>query len=317
MVMLVVIGLVVVTFDLEETGGPCTPGSIRSRTRPIDGMEMVYVPAGAFTMGSSDEEINALLVECSPCQRAWFLDEQPLHRVFVDAFWIDRTEVTNAQFVEFLNAVGELEESCEGGPCFDLKSEDADSRILRRDGVYATETGYQDHPVVEVAWRAAKAYCTWAGAWLPTEAQWEKAARGADGRAYPWGSAFDCRKGNFDDETQYGDYVVPGGKGCDGYVTTAPVGSFPEGASPYGVLDMAGNAQEWTADRYESDYYGHSPGRNPQGPASGEFPVMRGGSWDSYAWYLRVAFRDYGLHLEHTHRGVGFRCAAQVGSSSE
>jgi formylglycine-generating enzyme required for sulfatase activity len=270
-------------------------------------MEMVYVPAGAFTMGSSDEEIDALLVECGTCRRAWFLDEQPQHRVFVDAFWIDRTEVTTAQFADFLNAVGGPED-CEKGPCFDLASEDADSHILYRDGAYVAETGWEDHPVVEVAWPAANAYCRWAGAGLPTEAQWEKAARGTDGRTYPWGNEFDCRKGSFDDETVFGDYVVPGGQGCDGYVTTAPVGSFPVGASPYGVLDMAGNVQEWTADRYQSDYYGHSPSRNPRGPGSGEFPVMRGGSWDGYAWYLRAASRDYGLHLEHTHRGVGFRC---------
>jgi formylglycine-generating enzyme required for sulfatase activity len=311
-----VLGLVVLTFGLDQSGGlPSSPPRIASQTRAIDGMEMVCVPAGEFTMGSSEKEIDAVLAGCRACQRAWFLGEQPQHRVFVDAFWIDRTEVTNAQFVAFLNAVGELDVSCEKGPCFDLKSEDTDSHILLRNGEYGVETGYGDHPVVEVAWPAANAYCRWAGASLPTEAEWEKAARGTDGRAYPWGNGFGCRNGNFDDETRLGDYVVPGAMGCDGYPTTAPVGSFPEGASPYGALDMAGNVREWTADRYERDYYSHSPGRNPRGPGSGEYPVMRGGAWDSYAWTLRATYRDYGLHLEHTHRSVGLRCVVREGGS--
>jgi formylglycine-generating enzyme required for sulfatase activity len=267
-------------------------------------------------MGTSDHDLDALLTACPACRRSWFLAEQPQHQVSLDAFWIDRTEVTNTQFAAFLNAIGGLDIRCEKGPCFDLASEDPDSHLILQDGLYAPESGYGDHPVVEVAWPAAQDYCTWAGASLPTEAQWEKAARGTHGRIYPWGNDFDCRRGSFDDEIDHGLYVVPGGPGCDGYVSTAPVGSFPEGASPYGVLDMAGNAQEWTLDRYQDSYYVHSPSSNPIGPASGEFPVIRGGSWDSFAWTLRTAFRDYGLHLEHTDRAVGFRCVVQQDSTS-
>ncbi len=258
-------------------------GGGRSRTTPQavivrdgDGMEMVYVPAGEFIMGSPEGED----------------DEHPQHTVYVDAFWIDRTEVSNAQYRKC------VEESA----CLEPKYWD--------DGRFNAP----EQPVVGVSWYDAQRYCQWAGARLPTEAEWEKAARGTEGQVYPWGDEFDCTRGNFDDETEYDDYVVPGNEGCDGYVTTAPVGSYPAGASPYGALDMAGNVWEWAADWYDSDYYARSPSRNPQGPDSGYFKVLRGGSWSVDPYRARSASRDW-LHPVLRLNYRGFRCGMSPASS--
>jgi formylglycine-generating enzyme required for sulfatase activity len=241
---------------------------------------MVLVPAGGFLMGSSGS------------------DEKPQHTVYLDAFWIDRTEVTNAQYVQFLNAVGGHEGTCGGRECAETKVEDKYSHILRtgQDGRYVVESGFKDHPVTQVSWYGAQAYCAWAGARLPTEAEWEKAARGDDGRSYPWGNeAPDCSK------AQYGD--------CGG--ATVAVGSRPAGASPYGTLDMAGNVWEWVADWYDPSYYSSSATQNPQGPDSGERKVFRGGSWGYPAAFVRASDR---ARNRPTYAGfnVGFRCAATI-----
>ena len=148
-------------------------------------------------------------------------------------------------------------------------------------------TAEDDHPVVQVSWFDAEAYCAWAGGSLPTEAQWEKAARGTDGRTYPWGSVFDGTWLNYCDAScEGGDTAFD-----DGYRFTAPVGSYPAGASPYGALDMAGNVWEWTADWYDDGYYAVSPASNPTGPDSGQYRVLRGGSWNHDRSGMRTAFR--------------------------
>jgi formylglycine-generating enzyme required for sulfatase activity len=264
----------------------------------VDGMELIYVPAGEFTMGTSEAELERLLAENSDWKRDWFMNELPQHTVYLDAYYIDKMEVSQAQYVRCV-ADGACQpvnwEECWHPEGYDLQPDKFNA---------------DDQPVVCVDWNQAQAYCEWAGRRLPSEAEWENAARGTDGRAYPWGDEFDCRKGNFDDGTETNEYMIPGGAGCDGYDRTAPVGSFEAGASPYGALDMAGNVLEWTTDYIETEYYAKSPLSNPQGPSSGELRVIRGGSWDNSS-INRFRTADRGASSpSDTIVSLGFRCAA-------
>jgi formylglycine-generating enzyme required for sulfatase activity len=248
------------------------PGIGPTRVSEKDGMVMVYVPAGEFLMGSADSDSQA------------YSNEKPQHTVYLDAFWIDKTEVTNAQYKKCVQA----------GACKALE--------------YARSSDYNGdtQPVVEVDWFNAQAYCQWAGRQLPTEAQWEKAARGTDGRIYPWGNqAATC---------EYAVMNVGSGNGC-GKGTTWPVGSKPKGASPYGALDMAGNVWEWVADWYSESYYAGSPSKNPPGPASGEYRVPRGGSFYDEARVVRGVYRGREVP-GYWAPGRGFRCVCASGSSS-
>ncbi len=264
-----------------------------TRVRGSDGSVMVYVPAGGFSMGSSDADIDAVLAECSDCTRDRFRDEQPQHAVYLDAFWIDKTEVTNAQY----------------RICVEAGSCQTPTGCVWGEPTYDDSTK-ADHPVVCVSWDDARAYCQWAGGRLPTEAEWEKAARGTEGRIYPWGNTFDGSKVNYCDRSCELDTKDTAAN--DGSARTAPVGSYSAGASPYGALDMAGNAWEWVADRYDSGYYASSPANNPKGPNSGDRRVLRGGSWSDVWHYVRAAHR---LDRLPTLRDsdLGFRCAASPG----
>jgi len=228
---------------------------------------MVYVPAGEFEMGG----------DCG-----WFgdspSDECPEHTVYLDAFWIDRTEVTVEAFERCVDA----------GKC---------SRPWRGHKCNWSVTGREKHPINGVNWNDAKAFCEWEGKRLPTEAEWEKAARGTDGRMYPWGDeSASCERAVMTGE---------GGEGC-GKNSTWAVGSRPYGASPHGLLDMAGNVWEWVAD-----WYGPYPSdrvSNPRGPSDGEHRVLRGGSWVNGPERLR----DTARHKEDpatSSNSVGFRCA--------
>jgi len=268
-------------------------------------MVMVYVPGGTFMMGSDDSDEDA------------DDDEKPQHEVTLDSFWIDRTEVTNAQFAAFVAATGYVTTAEEEGSGYIYT--DGDWELVEKadwqhpQGPGSDLNGLDEHPVVLVSWDDAEAYCAWAGAQLPTEAQWEYATRGNDGRLYSWGNAFDCQLTNADDETILDSYVVPGGPGCDGYDRTAPVGSFsPAGDSWVGAADMAGNVWEWTADWYGD--YPDSRQTNPTGPATGNVRVLRGGSWFNNQRSLRAAnrfnvgFPAYRINL------VGFRCVLAPGS---
>lgn len=269
------------------------------RTADSDGMLQVYVPAGEFTMGSSDSQIVEAEKLCSGCI---FSNEQPQHIVTLDAFWIDRTEVTNAMFAKFIQETQykTVAERLGKGGVFSNGSwsEVSGTDWRHPNGPQTNLIGLDQHPVVQVSWNDALAYCSWAGRQLPTEAQWEKAARGTDGRTYPWGN---------DPQTT----SLANNKSLnDGYEFTAPVGSYPAGASPYGALDMAGNVWEWVNDWYDPTYYSKSPADNPTGPAFGESHVQRGGSWDNGD--LHVAFRNY-VDPNYSQPNFGFRCAAPSG----
>jgi formylglycine-generating enzyme required for sulfatase activity len=272
-----------------------------------DGSVMVYVPGGEFIMGSGDTDVDSALALCNEvggdCERSWFDNEQPQHTVYLDAFHIDKTEVTNAQFARFLNEMGNREE---GGVTWLGIGDEA--CLITWDGEqYQPKSGYENHPIIEVSWYGARAYCEWVGKRLPTEAEWEKACRGADGWIYPWGSTFNGNKVNFCDKNcseELKDISVD-----DGYARTAPVGTYSTGVSLYGALDMAGNVREWVADWYDSGYYSRSPRRNPPGPDSGEKRVIRGGSWQ-YSWRLtRCPYRSGWSAPTFIGGDVGFRCA--------
>jgi formylglycine-generating enzyme required for sulfatase activity len=244
-----------------------TPIIVVTRVSEKDGMVMVHVPVGEFLMGSADSDKDAQS------------DEKPQHTVYLDAFWIDRTEVTNAQYKKCVQA----------GAC--------------KASGFASDSKYNadNQPVVGVSWDAAQAYCQWAGRQLPTEVQWEKAARGAqaDGRIYPWG--------NQPTTCEYAVMNDGSGNGCGKGDAPWPVGSKPQGASPYGALDMAGNVWEWVADWYDEKYYASSPPKNPPGPSSGQDRVLRGGSWYNGQAGARAASRGRNSPGDR-YNNVGFRC---------
>ena len=247
---------------------------------PKDGMVMLYVPAGPFLMGSSDSDPNAF---------DW---EKPQRMVYLDGYWIDQTPVTNRMFAKFVAETGyQTQAEKDGwsdtwGGSYWTDTQGANWQHPR--GVESNLAGKWDHPVVHVSWHDAQAYSQWAGRCLPTEAEWEKAARGTDGRLYPWGNAKPNDKLlNFDRNVS----------------DRTPVSNYPAGASPYGALDMAGNVWEWTGDWYDWDYY------NPQGATTGRIKVRRGGPWYlNVARPVRAGFRgrqDPRYHDDYS----GVRCA--------
>ncbi len=274
--------------------------------RPTDGMVMVYVPRGTFSMGINDAFVEQAFSLClrGDCQRSRFENQYPPHEVTVDDFWIDQTDVTNAQFAIFLSQNGNQVEG--GVPWFNIQDEDAE--INQQSNGFVPTAGFENHPVVEVTWYGANTYCSWAGGQLPTEAQWEYAARGDTGWLYPWGNEFDGSKASYCDSNCPTDWADDNAN--DGYDLLAPVGQYRDGASWVGALDMAGNVWNWVADWYDADYYEISPDNNPGGPANGSSRVVRGGSFVSDSVDLWTTFRWYDLP-EATHLTFGFRCAVQ------
>lgn len=241
-------------------------------TNQNDQAEMVLVPAGEFVMGSEDF--------------LSYVDERPEHLVNLDSFWIYKFEVTNLQYARFLNARGN--QQVNGVPWFNQDNNSAN--LYLADDRWHAKKGFQNHPVVHVTWFGAQAYCRWAGCRLPTEAEWEKAARGPDGWIYPWGNYLEDRRlANFSSNR------------------TAPVGDYPEGASPYGAMDMVGNVWEWVADWY--DFYNNrrNSQTNPTGPEDGSVKVFRGGSFLNDEKCLRTTIR-YWDSPDKNFNNLGFRC---------
>ncbi len=241
-----------------------------------DGAPMVLIPAGSFTMGSNDGLPN----------------ERPEHTVALDAYYIDQYEVTLALYRKFLESGKH-----ESPPTWDDEA--------------ATTVG--DRPAIGMRWQEADAYCKWAGKRLPTEAEWEKAARGADGRRYPWGhmqpfvDIANYNRGLWVSEAVTLVAVTAGLEGM-----SVRHGLKEGGKSPYGLAHMAGNASEWVADWYSREYYQKSPEKNPTGPAQGDKRVLRGGSWADLPAALRVTAR-FSAEPEFEDRTVGFRCAMTAG----
>ena len=243
---------------------------VLSMSEPPQGM--VLVPAGEFTMGTDDPQVPD--------------DQRPARKVNVDAFYIDKHEVTNAQFKEFLLADGYNKREYwtkEGWNFIQKKRKTISlpSEIYRIDAPLGFERNSvstaPDHPVIGVSWFEAAAYAKWAGKRLPTEAEWEKAARGTDARIYPWGNKFDFSKLNY----------------FPHHEKLSPVGSYPKGASPYGVLDMAGSVAEWCADSEK------------------EKKIVRGGGWNALRFQLRCTYRETYLRT-YRYYNLGFRCAKDV-----
>lgn len=266
---------------------------------------MLRVPAGEFIHGVSQQDIEALLALCPNCQVDSLADAQPQAVVYLDEFWIDKTEVTNAQFEKFVTETGYLtsaEATDQYSYVQNLASKkftyDATADWRHPRGKSSSILGKEQYPVTQVSWQDASAYCQWAGRRLPTEAEWEKAARGTDGRLFPWGSE-------------------PPSQGDLNYnfnaVGPVAVGSFPEGASEYGVLDMSGNLWEWVQDYYSADYYAAIPTSNPMGPLTGKERIMRGGSWasefDPYLEFFTTMYRlsNQGFVSSDV---LGIRCAS-------
>ncbi len=262
--------------------------------------DMVRIPAGEFLMGS-------------PAGTEGFSDEQPQRLVFLGAFWMDRYEVTNEAYAQF---VRETDHPAPANP--------NPAITVWENGVPLPGIG--DHPVVNVGWEDAMDFCRWAGKRLPTEAEWEKAARGTDARLYPWGNTWDPMAANsasfwaggtveFKSGEEWRAFWMEGDgakivreKGIKGEILTRPVGSFPKDLSPHGLYDMAGNAAEWVADWYAPHYYENSPLTNPPGPDRGFERAMRGGSWLKPEISLRTSYRDFGFPQSRP-SGTGFRCA--------
>lgn len=246
--------------------------------REIDGAAIILIPEGEFAMG------------CDIHQNAGFdcgFDELPLHSVYISAYFIDRYEVTNGQY----------QQCVEDGHCQEPMYKNSATRAS-----YYYNPKYRDYPVVAVTWNEANEYCHWVGGRLPTEAEWEKAARGTHPQAYPWGNQTpDCNLANsYDNKT---------GRSCVG--DTVKVGSYPEGASVYGVMDMAGNVWEWVNDWYNAEYYRSSPLSDPLGVGVGQDKVIRGGGFD-YSWVkLRTAYKS-NHHPDTRHLSFGFRCVNPV-----
>lgn len=253
------------------------PGEPPKTLTGKDGAVLTLIPAGEFLMGTSISN------------RDGGRDEYPDRRIFLNAFYLDSLEVTNGRYLEFVKATGHR-----------IPEHPRDKKLTLWQGA-TVPAAFKEHPVINVDWYDADAYCAWAGRRLPTEAEWERAARGTTGRRFPWGDAEPTRT--------LANYLNQWRNGAG----LEPVGSHPQGASPEGVQDLQGSVWEWVADWYDPSYYEKGPLRNPKGPAEGTRKVIRGSGWESEAPLLRSAHRLSSDPKNRNH-SLGFRCAMDAAS---
>lgn len=286
--------------------------------------DMVLIPEGPFLMGSTEEDIKKLLELDKNVEASRFDVEVPQREVYMSAYLIDKSPITNAEYKKFIESGGYKQRDFWSDAGWDYVQQ---VKPLDSDGVHSAMDSEDDCPVVNVSWYEAEAFAKYAGKRLPTEAEWEKAARGTDGRIYPWGNEFDKAKLNCAESK---------------IEKPTPVTKFPDGISGYGCFDMAGNVWEWTADWFDSQYYSSAPDRDPQGPVKAEdkpffgrpedvgtsiyelepaaagsstlsdCKVLRGGSWNGGGViHIRCANRDYD-EPDYKNDTIGFRCAGTL-----
>ncbi|MFO0707176.1 MAG: SUMF1/EgtB/PvdO family nonheme iron enzyme [Nitrospira sp.] len=271
-----ILGLCLMLVSSAAAADPAAVPGVAGSVKGKDGAPMVLIPAGPFLMGSNDGLPN----------------ERPEHTVTVKAFYIDLFEVTAGRYEKYLESGKQTAPSGSG---------EDDGRVS------------EDRPVVGVTWKEADGYCRWAGKRLPTEAEWEKAARGTDGRRYPWGQMQPFVDiANYNRGLWVSDAItlVPVGSGVEGM--SVRHGLKEGGKSPYGLYHMAGNAAEWVNDWYDREYYQHASAADPAGPTTGEKRVLRGGSWADLPTALRVTAR-FSAEPDFEERTIGFRCAMDAG----
>ena len=257
--------------------------------------DMIYIPDGSFFMGHSDFE----------------LDERPVHEVYLDDYWIDKYQVSNKEYARFLNEYFDKYPEKDAEVASLINLEFPNSRIYRDAGEYSAGYEFENHPVVNVTWYGADAYCRFYGKRLPTEAEWEKAARGTDQRLYAWGDSVDSSHANYwDSGDPFDNDTTPAG-----FFNGQNYNGFQTSDSPsfYGVYDMGGNVREWVSDWYQWNYYSESSTSNPGGPLKGTKKVIRGGGYLFHPDYLRATFR-YSTEPHRSTSFIGFRC---VKSSKE
>lgn len=301
--------------DLTAPSNNTAGGDLFARLSSI-ASELLSVDGGTFTMGTNPSEVNAAVQECiqgyggepGSCLVSDGDDSYPEHSVTVSAFNMEVTEVTYGQYLEFINALGPSSHrnGCDNQPCMQTRNESETSNVLFDGANYSVLLAINDYPVTGVTWYGAKAYCEALGRRLPTEAEWERAARGTDGRIYPWGNVWD---GTLASTKRPGDGSEPG---------AVSVLSFPGGQSPYQVLNMAGNVAEWVSDWYDPRFYGRPEATipDPTGPVAGTEKVTRGGSWDTMPFYTRTVHRqsrEPGLPTA----SIGFRCVEDANSQAQ
>ncbi len=278
---------------------------------PLVGLttQLVDVPGGTFTMGTTPGEVLAAVTACQDeggnCDISYGEDSAPQHQVTLDAFRIEATEVTYEQYLAFLNWLGPRSHlnGCDGFPCLATLNETDVSNVTFDSANYRVPSQINSFPVANVTWYGARAYCEAIGRRLPTEAEWERTARGSDGRIYPWGNDIVLTNANTSSRTD----LTPEQRGAE------QVGSYISGVSPVGVYDLAGNVAEWVSDWYSPTYYSQpeAAGLNPPGPPVGTQKVLRGGSWDARMFFARTIHRQ-SLEPDQARIWAGFRCAADA-----